>query len=190
MTILRNLSLSVHLNHDEENPVIRFLARSGMFFMLAACCAGHALAIGPLFIDDGKWCQLNNESSKDQILQITDESVTVGNVLVKPAKGNSKYVTLSKPKDKTKLNKNTKYLVYFDTTAGALALTIGIGSGQARTQLNFKRAGENDRLVLSPDSSLTRSNVILGLSGFRNLAGAPFITIKDAKAAPAGDEDE
>jgi hypothetical protein len=152
------------------------LARSAMLLTLAACCAGRAFALDP-----GKWSKVYNDSRKVQVLQISDWQVVVGNVYVKKEKDPGDGTRLSKAKDNLPLEAGTHYLVYFDTTAGGLALTLGIGSGDDRFELNFKRApGVGDRLVVSPARFMLGTNVVIALAGFRNFdSREPFLRIKD-----------
>jgi hypothetical protein len=158
---------------------------NGMLLTLALCLGGHAFAgFLPDLLDPAQWSTIVNDSGKEQLLQITDEATTIGNVFIKKHRASGNGTKLSKPGESFTLAKKTTYSVYFDTNLGNLAMTIGIGTGKNRLQLNFKRGiptgGTGDRLVVSPANYLTESNVILALSGFRNTSGPAFITIKES----------
>lgn len=167
------------------------LFRAGMFLALAACFGSQAFALDPK-----KWSQINNESNLDYIFQISDWKTVVGNVYIKKAGEEGSMVKLSSAKELTHLKARTKYLAYFETKAVVgLALTVRFSTGTGDyTELNFKRgvatAGQGDRVVLSPRDLLSTSPLTLGLSGFRNIAGPPFITITNLGMATSDTPDE
>lgn len=147
--------------------------RASLCLLLLGAISRQGLAL-----DAKKWCKLNNASTKDYSLIITDWKLVVGNVYIKQFNESGEGTKLSSSKASTVLKAKTNYLWYFEPTAKALALSFAISNGEDVTEINIKRAPSlGDRLVVSPKKSTSSSPLTISLPGFRRLNGPAFITI-------------
>lgn len=156
--------------------------RTGLILAMAACAGSQAFAL-----DAKKWSIIDNRSNADQVLQIADNVVPTGNVYIKKDSETGDGAKLAWRKDNFTMKAKTTYHAYFDTAAGNLALTISIGSGNQRTEINFARGlktgFQGDRLTVSPSNYLSGSGVTIRSNGFRNFDAGAFIVIEDVASA-------
>lgn len=164
----------------------RSFSHAGILLALLAVQGTPGLAL-----DTAKWSRINNDSAQEVPFHPKEGAPFVGDVLIKKDGDPSDGKSLTVYHGNFMLHAKTHYLAYFNTTPEPemkLDMALVFGEGKQLTTVVLVRGevtpGHGDKLQAIPADTLKYSNVILGLSGFRNLAGTPLIQIVDP--APGG----
>ena len=89
--------------------------------------------------DPDSWGKIKNQSKVAITMKITDKVAPIGKVYIKEYGKKDKEVKLSQINDKITLAAGKTYVSYFDTTNGAMGLTVSFISGSQVQKVNIKK---------------------------------------------------